>query len=423
MDAQQQVSWLARRATFGLAPGELDRRVAQGAAAWLDELLHVEPARTAPLSATFTTASFEDTPTSRRADAVVLADAWFGLVHSTAHPLQAAMAWFWHDHFAVSLQAVSSAIPFARYLGLLHDQALGDFRRLIREVTLDAAMLQFLDGASSTAASPNENFGRELLELYTLGVGAFTEHDVRAAASALTGWVVRPRLDHRVQFVPGRHAAAPQVLLGRTVRDVDTVVDAVVSHEACASFLAAKLAAWFLGPDHDRSLHAGFAKTFRDHDLAIAPLVHAVLSAGLDGRGGELVLAPFPWLSTAQRALGVRLDAGAALRMLALAGQMPLQPPNVGGWPGPHAWLGTSATAARVALASALVDASPPSSPVLRASEALDLEALAALLGLPTGFSVATTDALRSLHRRRPGGRSGSAVAAVALASADMVLA
>jgi uncharacterized protein (DUF1800 family) len=423
MDESDEVTWLARRAGFGLAPGEFDVRVRTGARAWLDELVGPDAHGIAPVTAPFTGTPFADQPTSRRADAIQLLDTWLQLLHTTPRPLQAAMTWFWHDHFAVSYPVVKAATPFARYLDRLHANALGNFRQLVTEITTDAAMLLFLDGTTSTAAAPNENYARELLELYTMGVGNYTEADIRAAAVSLAGWVVRLREDHRVQLVPARRSTAPQLVLGRTVRDAAGVVDAAVGSEACATFIAAKLAAWFLGPDHDPALVPGFARVFRDNDLAIAPLVKAVLTAGLEGRGGELVLAPFPWLATAQRALGVRLSGRVAVGQLEPAGQMPLVPPNVGGWPGPSAWLGASATAARVAMAALLVDATPAANPVLRAAASGDLAQLARLLGRPRGFSTPTADALRAFAATRPTGKAGAAVTAVALASPDLVLA
>jgi uncharacterized protein (DUF1800 family) len=323
----------------------------------------------------------------------------------------------------VSYPVVKAATPFARYLDRLHAHALGDFRRLITEITTDAAMLIFLDGTTSTATAPNENYARELLELYTIGVGNFTEADVRAASVALAGWVVRPREDHRVLLVAARRPTAPQTVLGRTVRDAAGVVDAAIGVDACAGFIAAKLAAWFLGPDHDPTLVPGFAQVFRERGFAIAPLVKAILTAGIEGRGGDLVLAPFPWLATAQRALGARLPAATAYGQLELAGQAPLVPPNVGGWPGPAAWLGASATAARVSMAGALIDAVPATNPVLRAAASGDLTLLARSLGRPQGFSPPTAAALRAFAATRPTGKAGAAVTAVALASPDLVLA
>ena len=408
---------------FGMAPGELARRRGRGVDALLDELVAPDAHGVAAAADPWAGATYTDEPGARRAEGLDLGERWLGAMTSSPRPLVEAMTWFWHDHFAVSYPVVRFATPFARYLSLLRTHALGDFRRLVLEITTDAAMLDFLDGATSTAAAPNENYGRELLELYTIGVGNFTEPDVRAAATALTGWVVRPRQGYSTQFVRTRHSSVPQTLLGRTVGDVASVVDAAVSHDACATFLAGKLAAWFLGPDHDPALVPGFAAVFRAGGLQIAPLVRAILRAGADGAGRPLVLAPVPWLVAAQKSLGVRLPIATALNFCNLAGQQPLAPPNVGGWPGPAAWLDASATAARVSMASALVDQLPASSPVLQAAAAADLAALATLLGRPAGFAPATVGALRSFAATRPAGAAGAAVAAIALASPDLLVA
>jgi uncharacterized protein (DUF1800 family) len=256
-----------------------------------------------------------------------------------------------------------------------------------------------------------------------VGVGNYAEADVHAAAAALTGWVVRPREQYAVSFVPGRHDATPRTLFGAEVRDVGSVVDAAVRNPACATFVAAKLAAWFLGPGYDTSIVPGLAATFRDGDHEIAPLVRAILRAGLDGRGSELVLAPVPWFVAARKALDVSPDVRVVIQDLSSAGQEPLLPPNVGGWPGPAAWLGASATAMRVSLATALVDQLPVTSPVAKAAAAGDLATLAVLLGLPNGFAAPTRDALAALVANRPGGRAGAAVASVALASPDVLVA
>jgi len=283
-------------------------------------------------------------------------------------------------------------------------------------------MLLFLDGAKNTTQAPNENFGRELLELYTLGIGNYTETDVRSAAVALTGWTLKPRDAYTAVFDPRRHTAAPQMLLGRKVSDVNSVVDAAVDQPACAQFIAGKLADWLLGPGVDDALIESFAGTFRSSGMQLRPLVRAILQAGLDGKGAELVLAPVPWLVGTQRALGTRLDTRAALRWLASAGQVPLNPPNVGGWPGASAWLGASATVARLSTAAALVDALPATSPALQAAAAGDVDRLARALGLPGGFSAPTRDALSNTSGASST-RPGAAALAVALASPDLLVA
>ena len=150
------------------------------------------------------------------------------------------LAWFWHDHFAVSFQVVKSLPMMLEHLERCWALGRGNFRKLIREITTDPAMLVFLDGNTSTGDAPNENYGRELLELYTVGINNFSEADVAAAAAALTGWVVR-RSDGHAQFVARRHDDSPQTLLGVDgVHDVDTTVAAVTGSPACPVFIAAR---------------------------------------------------------------------------------------------------------------------------------------------------------------------------------------
>ena len=142
-------------------------------------------------------------------------------------------------------------------------------------------MLVFLDGATSKGTAPNENFGRELLELYTVGVGNFTEADVKAAAAALTGWVVRRRDGWKVRFVPARHDDTPQTLLGVDgVHDADTTIAAATSSQACPVFLASKLGRYLLGDIDDATVLA-LAATFANADLDISALARATLGAGV----------------------------------------------------------------------------------------------------------------------------------------------
>jgi uncharacterized protein (DUF1800 family) len=423
VDDREKISWLGRRAAFGLAPGALDRLAVSGPDAYLDILVDPGANRVAVSPDPFAGLTATNEATTRREEALALADRWLDHMLVTPRPLEEVMTWFWHDHFAVSLAVVKASQPMARHVSLLRTHALGNFRELVEQVSIDPAMLLFLDGATSTSVAPNENFARELLELYTVGIGNFTEADVHAAAAALTGWVVRQREGYVAELVRARHNATPQPFFGTKVTDVVSVVDAAVRSPACPTFIAAKLAAWFLGPDHDANLVPELAKTFVDNDLAIAPLVRAVLRAGLDGRGGALVLAPVPWFIAARRALDVPIDNRVAYRYLAGAGQAPLAPPNVGGWPGPSAWLGSSATAMRVSLASALVDQLTTAQPTLQIAAAGDLASLAKLFSLPHGFNAATTDALRAFAATKPAGRAGAALAVVALSSPDLLVA
>ena len=231
---REQVAFLARRATWGLAPGELDVLESLGVAATIERLVDPASAGLAEEASAWADWNFvydRSDRKARRQQDMEAFERWMGRLLSTERPLDHQLAWFWHDHFAVSTQVVRHLPAMLAHLDLCWSLGRGDVRTLIRQVTTDAAMLVFLDGATSKGTAPNENFGRELLELYTVGVGNFTEADVKAAAAALTGWVVRRRDGWKVRFVPARHDNTPQTLLGVDgVHDADTTIAATHRH-------------------------------------------------------------------------------------------------------------------------------------------------------------------------------------------------
>jgi len=268
----------------------------------------------------------------------------------------------------------------------------------------------------------NENFGREVLELFALGIGNYSEDDVRAGSTALTGWTVDRRAQAAV-FRPNRHDDRPQTYLGRAgVHDVDSVVDAIVAHPACAPFVTGRLSRAILGPDVDQGVLDSLARGFVASGLQLRPLVRSILEAGLNGASSPLVVAPVPWMVAALRAL--ELDVAglgrSPLPELQAAGQVPMAAPNVGGWPSGSAWLTSSTTLARISLAASMARAAPSTNVARQAATTGDLAALANGLGRPEGFSPATAAALRSLGS---GAAATSTILTVALASPDLEIA
>jgi len=346
---------------------------------------------------------------------------WIQHFVATERPFENSLAWFWHDHFAVSYGVVNYLPLLLAHLELLRSRAAGDFREMIREVTTDGAMLIFLDGTTSTGASPNENYGRELLELYTLGIGNYTEDDVAAAAVALTGWVVARRLDYQVLFVEGRHDATAQTFLGTSgVSGVDAVVDTALDHPAVPGFIAGKLASHFLG-DVDSGTVDALADTFSAAGLQIAPLSRAVLEVGLDGAYTPQVTAPVPWMVAALKATGATPPPRPMIGLLRQMGQVPGNPPNVGGYPGASTWLASSATAGRFTAANAIARLTPDGAPILAAAAERDYDQLADILLRPEGFSASTIAALEDLPDSSAP-RPGEAVLAISLASPDFLI-
>lgn len=427
-DEREAIARLYRRAGFGLAPGELDVLEGLGVDAVIDRLVDPD-AHGVPAAPTDPWAGVELPLADGGQGAANAVDRWLDLLLTADRPLDEWMAWYWHGHLVSSVAVVVHVPTMVGQIRLFRQAGLDSFPDLLRAVTVDAAMLRYLDGGDSTAGAPNENYSRELLELFALGVGNYTEDDVQAGARALTGWRIDADIANpdpraaagRGVFVAADHDDAPQRYLGRQdVHDLDTVIDAVVSHEACAPFVAARLGRAVLGPDVDPALLADLGLRFRDADLDLRVLARGVLEAAAEGRGAGLVLGPMPWLLAAQRATGAALDPTARYWSLYDAGHLPFWPPNVGGWPGGANWLTSSTTAQRYNLAGLVAAASDPDGPARRAAAAGDLPALADALGRPAGLRPATAAAVADVASTRD---DGLAALVVALASPDLVLA
>jgi uncharacterized protein (DUF1800 family) len=418
---RDDIAFLARRAAWGLAPGELDLLEASGTAAYIDALVDPDGAGIEAEPSPWADFEYVDDQELRQQQGLEALDRWTAHLVETRRPFENAMAWFWHDHFAVSFQVVQHLPTLIDHLDLIRDQGFGDFRELIRSISTDGAMLIFLDGATSTGDAPNENYGRELLELYTLGIGNYTEDDVQAAAVALTGWVVRRRLGWEVQFVPRRHDPSPQSFLGETVSDVGSVVDAACAHAACAGFISGKVGRFFLGSP-SATVVDNMTERFAASGLDLAGLARDVLEAGAGGESTPQVVAPVPWFVGALKATGAQIEPRVQIGLLRSMGQVPGSPPNVGGFPGASTWLASSATAARFGAANVIARSTADDAATLTLAAGGEWDGLADVLLRPSGFSAATLAALRNLPAN-VSTRRGEGALALALASPDLLIA
>ena len=261
------------------------------------------------------------------------------------------MVWFWHGHLTSSV-AKASPDEMMTQQELLRRHALGNFRTMLHEITLDPAMLYWLDSAGSVAAAPNENYARELMELFALGrdSGAYIEADVRAGAMALAGyWVDDEDDEARVVFEPDEALGADVEFLGRRVRTAGDVVDAVCDHPACARHVARRLHRSFVGADPAPARLDELASVFAGSGLEIRPLVEAIVRhPTLVDAPVERPRSPLEWYLAFERLVGADVDAW----VLELLGQVPMAPPNVAGWPDAERWISSGAmlTKAQIAL-------------------------------------------------------------------------
>lgn len=329
---------------------------------------------------------------------------WLDRMAAADEPFPERMAWFWHGHFATSAKKVRSPQLMAAQNETLRRLGRGDFRALAQAMIVDPAMLVWLDGRGNRVGKPNENLAREFMELFTLGVGNYTEDDVRQAARALTGWRVDPRTG-AARLNPVDHDGGPKAVLGTTADyDARGLVDLLVTSPASPRFLAGRVWRRFVSdaPPDPATLDALVAAYGPAHDIT-AMVRAAVTSPAFRSASSVLVRQPVEWLAGALRALRLpasRVEPAALARGLRDLGQTPFFPPSVGGWPAGLPWLSTAAALARVRTARALTTVADLS-PVTDVPAPGRVEATAALLGLP-GFTARTADALAPLAGHPP---------------------
>ena len=284
---------------------------------------------------------------------------WLDRMRQSVDPLEEKMTLFWHGHFATSVQKVKSPYFMWRQNQTFREHARGNFGTLVKAMSRDPAMIQWLDLRESRAAHPNENFAREVMELFTLGEGNYTEQDVTAGAKAFTGYRIDPRTEG-FHFDLRQHDNSPKTFLGRTdVRDGDQAIDALLAQPACARFMARKLWSFFAYDNPPSPLVEALAGTLRASGYELRPVLHRLFTSQefyspLAVR--TQIKSPIQFLVETARTLEVELPPRqqllGALRQL---GQMPFNPPSVKGWDGGKAWISTSTLLARYNLAGGLV--------------------------------------------------------------------
>lgn len=268
--------------------------------------------------------------------------------------LRERMTLFWHNHFVSSQRKVKSGALMLRQNQLFRRLATGNFARLLHEVARDPAMLIYLDGASNRKDSPNENFAREVMELFTLGEGHYAEQDIKEAARAFTGWSFAPPTGTFL-WRPFQHDDGEKQVLGRRGRfDGDAVLDILLAQPATAEFIAGKLWREFVSPTPEPAEVRRIAAALRGAGYEMrAALRELLLSEAFWAAGNRsaLVKAPVDIVAGTLRGEALRLPEQADRRLPVLAlrnmGQDLFAPPNVRGWPGGEAWVDASSLLAR----------------------------------------------------------------------------
>ncbi|MFO0837826.1 MAG: DUF1800 domain-containing protein [Phycisphaerae bacterium] len=274
---------------------------------------------------------------------------WIERMATSPRPLEERMTLFWHGHFTSGFREVKRAVFMKEQNDLLRKYALGNFRDLVLGVSKDRAMLAYLDGVRNVKGAPNENYARELMELFTLGVGNYTETDVKAAARAFTGWGFD---EDGFAFRARLHDSGVKNFLGRSGNfDGADIVDIILEQPACARYLARRLLLAFVRPDPDQTLVEALAREIQKNKYELRPTLRTLFRSQAfyhpDSRGC-LVKSPTQLLVGLSRELDIPINnLVAAERALVNMGQELMQPPNVKGWPGGSAWINTATLYAR----------------------------------------------------------------------------
>jgi uncharacterized protein (DUF1800 family) len=333
-----EAAHLLRRAAFAPTEAELDRAVAQGRAATIDGLF---AAKAPPPS------SFDDAirSSSERAD---LAGALLMRLPASPAPLRETVALFFHNHFVSALSKVREGRMMLDQIELFRALGLGPFADLTKAVSRDPAMVRYLDLERSSRLEPNENFARELLELFTTGPGPYSERDIKEAARAFTGHHLR---NGRFVFSAAAHDGGQKTVLGvRGGLGGDDVVDVVASHPATARFLARKLARAFVADEPSDQTVAGIAAALRANEGDVGRALRALFESedfAFRSCGHAVTRAPAALVAAATKLLGAAVPPLDAARHAFAMGQALLDPPTVKGYPGGRRWLNPATLLAR----------------------------------------------------------------------------
>lgn len=367
-----RVNHLLRRTTFGASAAELEQARSDGYNRTLDRILETPPQQPPAYQSA---SGYGVNPTA-------LTTWWFQHMLTSKTPFAERMTLFWHNHFTSDYRKVGAREPFIYWQNLTwRNMAMSDLGSMLMKVTTDPAMLRYLDLATSTGSNPNENYSRELMELFTLGVGNYSEDDVRAAAKALAGWK-EPAPDGSVDVTldkqnaitkryptwtapqPGQFQAsrgyrgAPFKFLGKTAAwNTDTVLKQLLAQPATAEFIARKVTVHFVTPQPDGAYVKRLADKFRSSHYDMRTLMREVFTSPefTSSNYRTLVKSPIEYMVSVLKALGNTSPPAAALAGTSShsMGQVPFDPPDVGGWPNNDSWVSSNTMLGRVNFATA----------------------------------------------------------------------
>ncbi|HEY3663163.1 MAG TPA: DUF1800 domain-containing protein [Chthoniobacterales bacterium] len=374
---------LLNRAGFGGTPDEIETVQRAGLPSAVDRLLHppnepLEPDDSQPWrkpedlrTKLRALRELKSQPEERKArvremrmegrdELLDLRDWWLGRMQSSPAPLVEKLTLFWHGHFATSAQKVKNVYWMWRQNETFRRNALGNFKTLLREISRDPAMMIYLDLAQSRESHPNENWAREVMELFTLGIGHYTEEDIREAARAFTGYRLN-LTNQQFRFAPREEDRGLKKFLGQSGNfSGDDILDIIVAQPACAEWIGRKLCRFFIADDPSSPLVTAVAASLRKNGFELGPVLREIFTSTefySDQVIRSQIKSPVQFLVQSCKLLETGLPPrGVTQNALQQMGQVLFAPPNVKGWDGGKSWISTSTLLFRYNFANYLLN-------------------------------------------------------------------
>lgn len=343
---------LYRRAGFGGTIRQIKDATDSGLNSALEKLFDMSPA-----SAFEQEMEVAGRMVGQGADARALSAWWLLRMSQTPVPLLEKMTLFWHGHFATGAEKVMDSRLMLAQNKLIRKDALGKVATLVTGISRDVAMLTYLDSTDNRKTRPNENYARELMELFCLGPGNYSEKDIKEIARCFTGWEIRR---NKFRFNQFQHDTGTKSFLGtRGVFDGDDAIRIVMEQPACARFIAKKLIRFFVfdGEEISDELAEPLAKQLRDTAFDIAAVLKTIFASRIfysDQAIARKIKSPVELSIGTLRFFGASINMQQLANRLSELGQLPFYPPTVKGWDGGRTWINASTVLARANLISSI---------------------------------------------------------------------
>lgn len=361
----QEVRHLFRRVAFAPTVAEVNAGLLQPMTQLVEQLLADQPMPSLPgwvNNLTYTGTLTTQQQTDYRNWIRELREWWIRLMITRPLSLTEKMTLFWHGHFATEYSTVQVPQYHYKLNALLRRYAMGNFKDMVKAVTVDPCMLIYLDGVRNTATAPNENYAREVMELFTIGIGNYTQPDITNAAKAFTGWQVRG-LD--AYFTPSRHDNTIKTFMGQTGNfDGNRIIDIIFQQAETARFICRKLYSFFIYQIPDETIVDQLATTFRNNNYELKPVLRQLFNSAhfYDPLTMSAeITSPIERGVGAIRQLGIPVPANSNVVPSYVRvngetfGQSLFEPPDVAGWPGYRQWINTTTLLARYQFTDSLV--------------------------------------------------------------------